>query len=198
MYEQSARWNEYYRELEPIRRRELFEQLCLTEPDDGANAYRRQLFEARHVDPKQPGREVDRFLFNCLSFSQIWASARMFKKHARREVLDALREMHSDRAAEYGEAGERAFYWEIRNAAARYLKTCEGSGYNRALFGMIASGDDSRAERICRDVWRSTDGLAERLDLGDELRVWSRAVQDSYFMSDPGAQRRYNEYCEKN
>ena len=198
MYEQSARWNEYYRELEPRRRRELLDRLCMTEPDDGANEYRQLLYRARHVDEKQPGHEVDRFLFSCLSFAQLWSSARMFKKSARREVERSLKEMLADGAAEYGEAGERALYWEIRNAAARYLKTCENTGYNRALFGLIASGDESRADRVCRDVWRMTEGLAERLNLGDQLRVWNRAVRDAYFMSDPGGQRRFEEYRERN
>ena len=198
MYEQSARWNEYYREMEPRRRREQLDLLCMTEPDDGANEYRRMLFRARHVDEQQPGREVDRFLFNCLSFAQLWASARMFKKHARKEALQALSDMLCDRTRAYGEAGERAFYWEIRNAAARYLTTCQNSGYNRSLFGLVASGDESRADRICRDVWRMTDGLAERLDLRDALSVWCRAVQDAYFMSDPGAERRYRAYVERN
>lgn len=198
MFEQSARWNEYYREPEPRRRRELLDQLCMTEPDDGANDYRRMLFRARHVDEKQPGREVDRFLFNCLNFAQIWASARWFKRYARRETLKALDDMLCGKAGAYGTAGERAFYWEIRNAAARYLKTCESAGFNRSLFGMIASGDESRAERVCRDVWRMSEGLAGRLELRGQLRLWNRAVQDAYFMSDPGAQRRFEAYCEKN
>ena len=51
MFEQTAGWSEYYRELEPKRRRVLLERLCAEEPDDGANAYRRILFEARHTDP---------------------------------------------------------------------------------------------------------------------------------------------------
>ena len=194
MYEQSARWNEYYRELEPVRRQEMLDRLCMTEPDDGANEYRRRLFRARHADEKQPGRMVDRFLFNCLSFPHVWSTAKWFKKHARKEILGALQEMLADDMAAFGEAGERAFYWEIRNVAARYLKTCEGAGFNRALFGMIASGDESRADRVCRDVWRATEGLAETLHLHDELRVWNRAVQDAYFMSDPAAQSRFSEY----
>lgn len=198
MYEQSARWNEYYRELEPKRRRELLDQLCMTEPDDGANEYRRLLFRARHVDERQPGREVDRFLFSCLSFTQLWSSAKMFKGSAKREVSRTLREMLADQAAEYGEAGERAFYWEIRNAAARYLKTCEGAGYNRSLFGMIASGDESRADRVCRDIWRMSVGLAKRLDMQEPLALWNRAVVDAYYTSDGSAERRFREYCDNN
>lgn len=198
MYEQSARWNEYYRELEPKRRRELLDQLCMTEPDDGANEYRRLLFRARHLDERQPGREVDRFLFSCLSFAQLWSSAKMFKGSAKREVSRTLREMLADKAAEYGEAGERAFYWEIRNAAARYLKTCEGAGYNRSLFGMIASGDESRADRVCRDIWRMSVGLAKRLDMQKPLALWNRAVVDAYYTSDGSAERRFREYCDNN
>lgn len=198
MYEQSARWNEFYRELEPDRRMAMLERLCADEPDDGANDYRRLLLRARYVDEKQPGRTVDRFLFACLSFTQLWSSARMFKKHARRETLAALDEMLSDRAARYGGAGERALYWELRNAAARYLSTCRDSGYNRTLFGLVASGEDSRADRICRDIWRMTEGLAERLDLHEALRVWNCAVRDAYFASDPGAERRYRAYVDEN
>ena len=198
MYEQSARWNEYYRELEPRRRRELLDQLCMTEPDDGANEYRQRLYRARHVDGKQPGLEVDRFLFNCLSFAQLWSSAKMFKRSARREVLKGLRDMLAGEAAEYGEAGERALYWEWRNVAARYLMTCASSSYNRSLFGMIASGEQSRSDRICRDVWRMTVGLAQRLNLEGELRLLNRAVIDAYYTSDGSAQRRFEEYCENN
>ena len=105
--------------------------------------------------------------------------------------------MLADRAKDYGEAGERALYWEIRNAMARYLMTCQGAGFNRALFGLVASGDEGRAERICRDVWRMTEGVSEKLDLRDELRVWNRAVQDAYIMSDPGAERRFQQYEER-
>ena len=198
MYEQSARWNEYYRELEPKKRRALLDELCLTEPDDGANAFRQRLYRARYVDEKQPGREVDRFLFNCLSFVQLWQSAKLFRRHAKKEVLAALRDMLSEEAAQYGEAGERALYWELRNAAARYLRTCSDSGYNRALFGMIASGDESRADRVCRDIWRMTDGLTKQLSLQGELRLWSRAVQDAYFTSDGGAQARLEKYSREN
>lgn len=196
MYEQSARWNEYYRELDPKRRWALLEQLCLSEDDDGANAYRRRLYRARYADERQPGQEVDRFLFNCLNFAQLWSSARWFKGGARREVLRTLQQMLADEAAALGEAGERALYWEIRNAAARYLKTCEGSSYNRALFGMIASGDESRSDRICRDIWRMTEGLSGLLGLGDALSLWNRAVQDAYRTFDAGADQRLMKYRE--
>ena len=134
MFEQSAKLNEYYRELEPAKRRAMLETLCASEPDDGANAYRRTLLDARHVDPKNPGHEVDRMLFMCVSFMQLCQSARMFKGSAIREVRRSLQELRFDQAGAYGEAGTRALYWEIRNAAARYLSTCSAPGKPRLLW----------------------------------------------------------------
>ena len=63
---------------------------------------------------------------------------------------------------------------------------------------MIASGDESRADRVCRDVWRMTEGLSQRVALKDELRLFNIAVRDAYYMSDPGAQRRFEAYCDNN
>ena len=38
MYEQSAKWNMYYQELNPGERKRLYEELKASEPDDGANS----------------------------------------------------------------------------------------------------------------------------------------------------------------
>ena len=120
MVDLSAAWAEYYRELQPVRRREMLAALCENEPDDGANAYRRLLLDARHTDPRDPGREVDRMLFMCVSFIQLCQSARLFRRGAAKDARRAMSEMRFDEAPSYGEAGERALYWEIRNAAARW------------------------------------------------------------------------------
>ena len=52
----------------------MFEACCEEEPDDGANEYRRLLFEARHIDPKSPDRVLDRMLFQCVNFLQLCRS----------------------------------------------------------------------------------------------------------------------------
>ena len=180
MVDLSAAWAEYYRELQPTRRREMLAALCENEPDDGANAYRRLLLDARHTDPRDPGREVDRMLFMCVSFIQLCQSARLFRRGAAKDARRAMSEMRFDEAITYGEAGEKALYWEIRNAAARYLSTCLSPGYNRGLFGLAPSRDAGRQERIARDIWSMTDGLARRAGLEAEMALWARAVRDSY------------------
>jgi len=181
MYEQNAQWNEYYRELSPERRRRMLGEMSAQ--DDGANAFRLRLWEARHGG--SGGAEVDRFLFQFVSLPQTYYSASVFKKSAAREVEKAMRSLLTEEAVRQGESGERALYWEIRNAAARYFKTCESAGYNRGLFGMPASGDAGRKNRVCRDVWQMTLGLEARTGMKEALRIWNRAVLDEHARFDP-------------
>lgn len=193
MYEQCPQWNEYYQELSPDRRRQMLSQMPAE--DDGVNAFRLKLWEARHGGSR--GTEVDRFLFQFVCLPQTYHSAGIFKKSAAREVEKAMQSLLVQEAVQYGEAGERALYWEIRNAAARYFKTCESPGYNRGLFGITASGDAGRKNRVCRDVWQMTLGLEARTGMKEALRIWSRAIQDEYAQFDPDGPKLLATYGKK-
>ena len=197
MYEQSAKWNLYYQELDPGERRRLYEELKASEPDDGANAYRERIFAARHTDPGQPGHEVDFFLFQFVSLIQTYRIANFFRQNARKEIEQAWKLMLYDEAFQYGEAGEKALYWELRNTAARYFKTCEMPGYNRLMFGLIQSGSEGRLDRMCRDAWQVTYGLAQRTGLEERMRIWNQAVMDAYLQADGNGAERLKKFEEK-
>ena len=191
MYEQSAGWNAYYRDDDPVYRRRQLDERCMLEPDDGANRFRLWLYEARYVDPAQPGRSVDRFLFQCVNFVQLYNSARIFRRGAAKEVRASLAMMGFEEAGKYGEAGERALYWELRNAVSRYFKTCESSGYRRGVFGLVGAGE-GRLEHVCRDAWPMSLGLSRRAGLTGEMALWNRAVRDSHSLLDAGAAGRFD------
>ncbi len=197
MYEQNARWNEYYRELEPEKRKEQLDLLCMTEPDDGANEYRLTLFKVRYEDENIPDKYVDRFLFQCVNFIQIYRGAKLFKRNSRKEVERTLKELHFGDAALYGEAGTRALYWELRNTAARYFETCRSAGYGRALFGLLKSNEVSKIERSAADAFKMSLGLATRLEMQDSLRVWNEAVHDAYLAFDTQAGKSWQDICRK-
>lgn len=194
MYEQSSGWKAYYCEPDPKKRRKMLDELFETEPDDGANMYRLRLWEARYLDPKHPGAEVDRFLFQFVNMIQLYRTARLYRKSAIRQITRAFQEMLFSEAAACGAAGEGALYWELRNAAARYLKTCEASGYNRAVFGMVPSSDFGRRNRVCQEIWEMTRGLAARTGMEQEMQLWNRAVLDAYSQFDYSAQGRLAAY----
>ena len=175
----------------------MFEACCAEEPDDGANEYRRLLFQKRHTDPRDPAHEVDYMLFMCVNFIQLCKSARVFKNGARKEVLTSMRDLGFGQTEEYGEAGREALYQEIRNAAARYFKTCESSGYNRRLFGLMSSGEDNRKDRMCRDAWQMSEGLAGRTGLQHEMKEWNRGVLDAFAATGDGAREAFRDYCNR-
>ena len=150
----STDWAAFYRELDPGKRKELLAACSGDAPEDGTERFRKQLFQARHTDPKRPEHEVDLMLFMCVNFIQLYKSARLFRKGARRDVLASFSQLQCDQAAAFGDAGQEALYLEFRNAAARYFKTCESPGYNRRFFGLAASGEENRRERMCRDERR--------------------------------------------
>ncbi len=188
MMEWSAARREYYRELEPERRRQLLEKLLSSEPDDGADEYRARLFQTRYVDEKNKGQYVDRYLFQCVNFIQLYKSAAVFKRSTLKELKETIDQLLFNEAALYHEAGENALYWEIRNAAGRYFKSCDSPSYGRSLFGLLTSGSVNRTERMCRDAWEMTEGLTAKYGMQDQLRIWNRAVRDSLFACTPGAE----------
>lgn len=194
MYEQSAKWNMFYRELEPAKRREMFDELQMTEPDDGANEYRKRLLEARYTDPKEPEREVDHFLWQCLNLPYLYKSAKLMSFGSKKEVKKVLDALCAGEAKEYGESGEKAFYWEMRNAAGRYFSTCGGRNYRRKFFGLLSASEEEQVLQTCKDAWEMSCGIARRVGLEDEMKVFCQAVRDEYTTVDDGAAARFEEY----
>lgn len=137
-------------------------------------------------------------LFMCVSFLQLYKSSRLFRKGAEKEIRNTFRELAIDRADAYGDAGREACRLEMRNAAARYFKTCEHPGFNRRFFGLTASGDEGKRNRMCRDAWQMSEGLAERTGLQQEMAGWNRAVLEAYSAAEPDGQNRLREYRRQN
>ncbi len=106
---------EYYEETDPDKRRKCLEKYE-SDPaaaSDPACQYRRDLYEARFTDPKKPGRIVDRFLWNLMSFSVIQKTPGLFPKHHKKEVLSAMRNMQLDERPLNEPVCEDALYREL-------------------------------------------------------------------------------------
>ena len=108
MYKLNPLWTDFYRETEPERRRQLLKRTLEEVPDDGANACRVRLFECRHKRTGKQEHEVDLLLWQCVNFIQVYASARFFKRKARKDVESCLAAIGYDEAADFGEVGRQA------------------------------------------------------------------------------------------
>ncbi|MDD2213822.1 MAG: hypothetical protein PHR21_04695 [Oscillospiraceae bacterium] len=180
MYELSSQWLQFYQELSPAARRQLFETLQINEPDDGANELRLKLLKTRYQDPRHPEHEVDNLLWQCLNLPYLYKRGRYFKKSAAKEVTKTFRELSLNEALSYGEAGEKAVYWEVRNAVRRYFSTCQGEHYRRKVFGVMRASEEERQNQILKDAWQMSYGLAHRLGLEAETALFCQAVRDEY------------------
>ena len=197
MYQMSPVWQEYYIQLEPDRRKELLHRLLKEEADDGANAVRQKLFSLRYMEEGKTEPSVDRWLWACVNFVQVFSTSRFLKRGGRKEVEQFLDSSGYREALSAGERGETALYWEIRNVAKRYFKTCMGSEYRRSLFGLLSPNASDQKRQMCLEVWRMTEGLEKRLGMQEELKLWTKAVQDEYRTTDPSAPARLKEISEK-
>ena len=92
MYEISPAWNEYYRELEPERREQILNRLLQEEPDDGSNSFRKRLFALRYLSGDDPKPSMDRYLWQCVNFAQLYDTSRVFRRNGRKEAQRFLSE----------------------------------------------------------------------------------------------------------
>ena len=162
---------EYYEETDPDKRRKCLEKYE-SDPaaaSDPACQYRRDLYEARFTDPKKPGRIVDRFLWNLMSFSVIQKTPGLFPKHHKKEVLSAMRNMQLDERPLNEPVCEDALYRELRNAVRRFFSTCSDSSYAGGFFGLIPAKPENRL-----------------LGLEQEMALLCRAANDEYCALVPG------------
>lgn len=198
MYEQDSIWDEYYRELKPEKRRMIYNDIIHSKAeDDGANAYRRHLYELRHRDPKNPKHQVDRFMLQFLIMPSFFYEKGRKRKADLRGIRRAIAAMEVNKADELSEPQKAALYWEIRNAARRYLETCKKDKYGSRLFGFVKSSEDRRAEMSCSEFWRMSIGIARRFEIEDEMRLLSDALVDEYALFDEEAAERFERYNEE-
>ena len=186
-------WSGYYSQLDPGRRWQLLQENLREGEDDGADAYRQRLFSLRYMEEGKDEPSVDRFLWAFVNLVQVYSSSRFLKRSGRKEVQQFLEKSGFPEAEPYGEAGREALYWEIRNAAKRYFKTCTGSEYRRTLFGLLGPGAADQKREMCKEVWMMTLGLEKRLGMSQELELWTKAVHDEYYLTDPRAQEKLQE-----
>lgn len=194
----TAVWENYYAELDPEQRKKLLEHGCQIQPEDPLNPLRRELWELRYTDPKNPQHRVDSLLWQCVNLLYIYKASgpRFLRKSGVKEIQTAAESMGESAAKPFGQEGLTALYWEFRNAARRYFTVCSGDkSYHKRAFGILSISKEEARKKLTRDAWRLSEGLASRFNLHAELHLFSRAVKDEYFAEEEDAPKLW-ELCE--
>ena len=193
MYRLKEDWREFYEETDPDRRRELFETLAMEAEDDGANAYRKEFLDLRHTDPKDKNRKVDRFLWNIVNLPVYLGQKYLFRSGIERDGRRIIRELGLEHASEKKKKKRAAAYWEYRNAAARYLATCEDAGYARRFFGTMSSSKEEKLARTASDLYSITVTLPAKFGREKEMEIFIRAMQDAFLSYSKDAEKAWIE-----
>lgn len=208
----------YYTEVDPGKRRKILEEYDAAadaglsgrtgeKPAGGpvgartsaeADAYRRDLYAARHFDKKQGSQQPDHFLWNLMNLCTIFKSPGIFPKWHKKEVRSLLRKMQLDERPLRDKTCEAALYWEFRNVVHRYYVTCEDSTYGRAFFGMVPANNEKRAVLCCTDIWGFSYGIAQMVGLEEDMALLCRAANDEYCALVPEAASLDEEYRKYN
>lgn len=191
MYELQYDFREYYRELDPGKRRAILDRLEADGKDDGANELREELFRVRYVDEKNPGNYVDRYLWQIVNMLVLSRNAKYFPQKTLRELKKNAEDLGVFRMLEAGESGKGAFYWEARNAFKRYLSTTSSSGYRRKVFGLMQASSEDRLWQTAEDAYLISGKLAKRLEIEEQMSLFCAAVSEEYCCMDDDAPFRF-------
>lgn len=193
MYHLNECWEEYYRELDPEKRRDLYRSVTQEHEDDGANAFRKELMDLRHTDPRSSGRRVDNFLWHMIILTGFRRPMYFVGIVREREINGIIRGLGLDGAQDWDEAKRAAAYWEYRNAADRYLSTCTGAEYAKKLFGIMHSTDAEKLTKTARDFYCMTVTAPSRCGREKDMELFIRALQDAFQSSSADAKRAWKE-----
>ncbi len=192
MYPEIECWKEFYEELDPDKRKALYEEGLKKQEDDGANAFRAELMKLRYTDPRNPAHRVDNFLWQMVILPGFLRPIYFFKPVGEREVSAVIRELGLEGAEDWDEAKRSAAYWEYRNTADRYLSTCTGPGYAKKFFGVMASSDEEKLAKTARDFYSMAVTVPEKYGREKELELFTRALKDAFTTSSSDAERAWN------
>lgn len=193
MYQIGECWKEFYRELDPDRRRELYQTIVKENEDDGANALRKELMDLRYTDPRDSSRKVDTFLWNMVILPGYMRPMYFIKAMGEREIKGIIRDLGIEKAQEWDETKRAAAYWEFRNAAARYLTTCEGPSYAKKLFGTMQSTSEEKLIKTARDFYSMTVLVPVKYGKEKELELFISAMKDAFLAYSPDSARLWRE-----
>ncbi len=190
-------WAEYYRELEPKKRKEIMETLFSEVEDDGANELRKSLFEKRHKPKKNAVTEVDNGIWYLIVIPANMSIRYRYLPGAKKDIMEAMDDMGVTDVDKSDPVAVSAVYWEIRNIAKRYYSTCEGPKYARKLFGIMASSPEEKLKKTAYFLWDCVEGIPNYFGIKDDMQIFIDAMKDEFFDHYEYGEKAFRNVCEE-
>ncbi len=195
MYEMNEIWKEFYEELEPQVREEIYASII--EENGNVGSYVKTLMNKRYHNPKDPENRYpfDLFLQQCVVLPMVYKRRRVFFFNVKKQAKLSLAALTLD--VEHTEAEKEALYWEFRNTAKRYFTTCQGAMYGRSMFGTKMASSSEKRSMMLQDAWRMSKGIGKISGMEEQFMLFSQAVRDELEATHRGMGKQFDNYSEK-
>jgi len=188
---------EYFAELDPDERQRMLDAIADSDIDSSITTFCRRMFRRRYTDPKDPGHKVDNWLWKIVYLPGLYSKRGLLQRAVRKEAADTISELMLKDQDSYSDTEKSLLYLEFRNAARRYLSTCNSDSYGSRLFGMKRSTAEDRRYKAAEDIWRASSGLASASGEEKKLEIWCTALKDELFQYDSSCREYYEELDNK-
>lgn len=180
----------YYRESDPMKRRQLLDQSIAAGEEPEANAIRREIWEARYHEPGESGSVADGYLklwmameFNRNSGNK-WFSG---TKGARKEIMRELAAVKIHEICEKSELHKELIYRECCHLVNLYMDLCaKDKTYNTIICGIVTMSKDSVKAKLQKDIYETAVRLPGEIKMEQELGIITRAAREIYELQFPG------------
>lgn len=180
----------YYREHDPIKRKNLLEKSIQEGEDPQENAIRKELWELRYSEKAESGQDAraDAFLglWMTLEFNRDAAKRFFGSKSARKEINKYLTKLKFEEIRGKGELYEELLYRECCHLAKMYMELCETDRtYNSTLCGIMPIKGERAKQKIKLDIYETAVALPPVLKMERELELITKAAKEMYALHFP-------------
>lgn len=180
----------YYREADPMKRRQLLDQSIAAGEEPEQNKIRSEIWDARYHEPGENGTVADGFLklwmsmeFNRNSGNKWFGSSR----GARKEISRELAKIKFQEIREKSALHEDLLYRECCHLVNLYMDLCaKDKSYNTIICGIITISKDRAKEKLQRDIYETAVLLPVELKMEKELELVVKAAREIYELQFPG------------
>lgn len=181
----------YYRESDPLKRKELLTQSIEAGEEPEKNEIRKELWEIRYREQAQTGNgaRADGYLglWMAMEFNRNSAGKLFGSRGARKEIARHLEKLKFSELSAGSPLHKELLYRECCHMVKTYMELCaRDRNYNTVLCGIISMSSDRSKEKLQRDIYETAVLLPRNIGMEQELALITRAAREMYELQFPG------------
>ena len=181
--EEKAWVENYYRETDRERRKEILDQAIAEEGMTRENEIRMKFWEGRYETREKDHVTIDHFIRGWMGMSYMHTSSRTVfgRKKLDKEKERVMADWNMELARHYGEEGEEAFYQELCNMTRLYLQLCqEDKSYSSLILGIGTMKKESLINKIAQEIFTLAYAVPRYTGTEELFASFTRAATDVF------------------